>query len=426
MASCDHCWNVVDDNVVDFDRASRIKQDLHLLQVQDTTDATLTDDHYMLLPDSVDAFVLRERDIFAVYIENIEDLDGDKTGDQEILKKQSGFGELVLPEGHGELVEALVKSHPSTRRPRGGSGNKLQIDLTKGKGEGNFTTDTILNNHLLNILGLIILLHGVPGVGKTSTAECVAAYTGRPLYPITCANIGLDPEEVEKNLTGPGGHFRRAQQWNCVVLLDEADVFLAKRESGDTDSNRNALVSVFLRIVEFYQGILILTTNRVGSFDEAFVSRVQLFLYYPPLSHDQTLKVWQVNINRTRESGVVILDEDDEEAIITFAKEELSQGRTWNGRQIRNYFQTAISLSEYDVSSRHLRDVRNGTKPADSKPSKPRLSDKNIKKIAKATGKFIDYINTVLPEKSHEKQSRDEGMRNDAFGMTPRKSKRPE
>lgn len=150
------------------------------------------------------------------------------------------------------------------------------------------------------------------------------------------------------------------------------------------------------------------------------MSRVQLFLYYPPLSPEQTLKVWQVNINRTRASGVVLLDEDDEEAILTFAKEELSSGRTWNGRQIRNYFQTAISLSEYDSTSRHLRDVKSGKKAADSKPSKPRLSDKNIKKIAKATGKFIDYINTVLPEKSHEKQSKDEGMRNDAFGMAPK------
>lgn len=121
--------------MVDFDRATRFKDDLHLMRVLDTNDAKLTDDHYMLLPDSVDVFVLRERDVFAVYVDQIEDLDGDKTGDQDLLKMQSGFGELVLPEGHGELVEALVKTHPSTRRPRD-SGNKLQIDLTKGKGEG--------------------------------------------------------------------------------------------------------------------------------------------------------------------------------------------------------------------------------------------------------------------------------------------------
>lgn len=31
----------------------------------------------------------------------------------------------------------------------------------------------------------------------------------------------------------------------------------------------NALVSVFLRVLEYYDGILILTSNRVGTFDEA-------------------------------------------------------------------------------------------------------------------------------------------------------------
>ena len=60
--------------------------------------------------------------------------------------------------------------------------------------------------------------------------------------------------------------------WGCVVLLDEADVFLEERTQ--TDLQRNALVSVFLRVLEYYEGILILTSNRVGIFDEAFMSRV--------------------------------------------------------------------------------------------------------------------------------------------------------
>jgi hypothetical protein len=48
-----------------------------------------------------------------------------------------------------------------------------------------------------------------------------------------------------------------------VVLLDEADVFLEERDVKDL--NRNALVSVFLRALEYYDGILILTSNRVGT-----------------------------------------------------------------------------------------------------------------------------------------------------------------
>jgi len=272
------------------------------------------------------------------------------------------------------------------------------VDLIDGKGEG-----------------LIILLHGVPGVGKTSTAECVAQLCRRPLYPITCANIGLDPEDVEKNLLGPLGHFRKAQQWNCIVLLDEADVFLAKRKTDDQDSDRNALVSVFLRTLEYYPGILILTTNRVGSFDEAFVSRIQLFLYYPPLDEDKTMKVWRVNINRVRASELVNIEDEDEDAIMSFAREEYTKGRRWNGRQIRNYFQTAISLSEYDTSKRHMARIEQGSRPAGSAPPKPRLTDANLRKVATATGKFVDYINSSLPDSSYAEQQRAEGTRNDGF-----------
>lgn len=269
----------------------------------------------------------------------------------------------------------------------------------------------------------MILLHGVPGVGKTSTAECVAAYTGRPLYPITCANIGLDPAVVENNLTGPAGHFRRAQQWNCVVLLDEADVFLAKRETRDNDAKRNALVSVFLRCLEYYSGILILTTNRVGSFDEAVVSRIQLFLYYPPLDKDQTMKVWRVHINRVRASGLIDLHREDEAMIMDFAKEEYAEGRRWNGRQIRNFFQTAISLASYDATKWHQESIEEGTADKDSKSEKPRLTTRTLKTVAATTGKFIDYINATVPDGSHQKQQLDEGNRNDSWEETPKKKK---
>lgn len=86
--------------------------------------------------------------------------------------------------------------------------------------------------------GLVILLHGSPGVGKTSTAECVATHTGRPLFPITCGDLGAaTAAEVEKNLDI---FFDLARKWNAVLLLDEADVFLSSRGS---DMRQNSLVS---------------------------------------------------------------------------------------------------------------------------------------------------------------------------------------
>ena len=79
---------------------------------------------------------------------------------------------------------------------------------------------------------------GPPGVGKTLTAECIADLYERPLYSITSGDIGTDPAAVETNL-----HliFQYAVTWNAVLLLDEADVFLAERNLENL--SRNALVS---------------------------------------------------------------------------------------------------------------------------------------------------------------------------------------
>ncbi len=58
------------------------------------------------------------------------------------------------------------------------------------------------------------------GVGKTSTAECVADLTQRPLFPITCGDIGETASEVQKSLDY---NFQLARKWGCVLLLDEAE-----------------------------------------------------------------------------------------------------------------------------------------------------------------------------------------------------------
>ena len=43
---------------------------------------------------------------------------------------------------------------------------------------------------------------------------------------IVAGDIGYVPDQVEKNMEN---HFKLAHKWGCVLLLDEADVFLAKR-----------------------------------------------------------------------------------------------------------------------------------------------------------------------------------------------------
>ena len=55
----------------------------------------------------------------------------------------------------------------------------------------------------------------------------------------------------------------------------------------------NLISSVFLRVLEYYDGILILTTNRVGTFDEAFKSRIRLAIPYSNLNEDQRVEIWR-------------------------------------------------------------------------------------------------------------------------------------
>jgi len=155
------------------------------------------------------------------------------------------------------------------------------------------------------------------------------------VFSITCGDIGETAEDVERNLDRC---FQMAHKWGCVLLLDEADVFLAKRTKDDL--RRNALVSVFLRVLEYYAGILFLTTNRVGVFDEAFKSRIHMSLGYPTLDLDSTEQIWQMNIDRSKDHLGSKLKIKEKEilrfAVNHFMQKERAGEGPWNGRQIRN------------------------------------------------------------------------------------------
>lgn len=207
---------------------------------------------------------------------------------------------------------------------------KIRTEFMTGKGDG-----------------LIILLHGGPGTGKTLTAESVAELVQRPLYRVTCGDIGTVPESVEDYLKSV---FYIGSTWGCVVLLDEADVFLEERTK--MDMQRNALVSVFLRALEYYDGILILTTNRIGTFDEAFKSRVQLALHYPPLSEHDRKSIWRNFLQSLEDGG-----EDAEYNNIRQKLPELSEVKL-NGRQIRNTISNARQLAQHSnqkLAYKHIR-----------------------------------------------------------------------
>jgi hypothetical protein len=115
---------------------------------------------------------------------------------------------------------------------------------------------------------------------------------------------------------------------------------------------------VFLRVLEYYAGILFLTTNRIGDFDEAFASRIHMSLYYPELDEAKTRKVFTLNLDlieqRFRRQGRKITY--DASSIESFAGHHFNNFRynRWNGRQIRNLCQTALALAEFDAHGRGI------------------------------------------------------------------------
>lgn len=111
--------------------------------------------------------------------------------------------------------------------------------------------------------------------------------------------------------------FQMATEWNAVILLDEADVFMAERHPHDIA--RNELVSIFLRELEYYRGIIFLTTNLYQTIDSAFRSRVSLHLLFKPLSLEARESVWRKFLERLPKSTAngTITEEDEEESVQT-------------------------------------------------------------------------------------------------------------
>lgn len=167
---------------------------------------------------------------------------------------------LVLPDDQRELLNILTTDI-----------SVFTGDIIDGKAAGN-----------------VILAMGRPGVGKTLTAEVYAEVTGRPLYSIHSGSLGITAELVRKNLEVI---FDRAKRWDAVLLLDEADVFVMER---GLDLGQNAIVAEFLRTLEYFDGLLFLTTNRIDGVDEAILARCAAVIEYQPPGPSDARQVWSI------------------------------------------------------------------------------------------------------------------------------------
>jgi SpoVK/Ycf46/Vps4 family AAA+-type ATPase len=259
----------------------------------------LQTDHIMVFPPTIKGYTL--------YYKRWLDLQVD--GITEVVWNKEVFKSLDMETRTKELIQALVSLRLESQKP----------DLISGKSNG-----------------LVFLLHGGPGTGKTFTAKSVAELAEKPLYQITWGNIGTKAEVAESYFESV---LSLGKAWGCVVLLDEADVFLEQRTP--EHPARSAITAVLLKVLKSYDGLLILTSNRVDRFDEAFISCIQVSLHYNGLTADQRMKIWQNFFERLKESEEDRIDFDDLQDHL----EELAQNEM-NGRQIRNAIIAAQQLAK--------------------------------------------------------------------------------
>ena len=167
---------------------------------------------------------------------------------------------LILPEVTKDLVDVLVSQ-----------GRVSFEDIVEGKGSG-----------------VCVLLGGPPGVGKTLTAEVFAEATERPLLSVQAAQLGVSANDIENNLRDT---LQKGSRWNAVVLLDEADVYIAER---GTDIHQNAVVAAFLRVLENHTATIFMTTNHLEGVDDAVASRCLARIDYRMPAAEAQQRIWKV------------------------------------------------------------------------------------------------------------------------------------
>ena len=133
--------------------------------------------------------------------------------------------------------------------------------------------------------GLRILFYGMPGTGKTELARQVAERVGCKLDIRRASDI-LSPYvgEAEKNIAAM---FNEAEDSGDILLIDEADAFLYDRSRAHR-SWEITQVDEFLTRMEEFRGVLICTTNLLGSLDRAVIRRFQLKVEFQPLHRSGT------------------------------------------------------------------------------------------------------------------------------------------
>ena len=277
---------------------------------EDNTELTdISDDCLYMTHPFVPAFNFRTKQWVAAKVDKLISIE----------YNTDAYDKLVLDSTYKQIIKSLIENSDNTFS-----------DIIDGKSGG-----------------FIFLLHGPPGSGKTLTAESVAETLRKPLYIMSVGELGVTPSDLEQNLTNI---LHLASRWKAILLLDEADIVLEQRQ--DHDLARNAMVAIFLRQLEYFDGILFLTTNRVKNFDTAFNSRISLALHYTTDSCTIRYKIWHNLLTVVKDD----IYTGSSAWVIADYSSELSKFNL-NGRQIKNCIRLAIALSKSENRLMNIDDL---------------------------------------------------------------------
>jgi SpoVK/Ycf46/Vps4 family AAA+-type ATPase len=145
--------------------------------------------------------------------------------------------------------------------------------------------------------------------------------------------LGVNISSIEKNLEKI---LIRINRWNSILLFDEIDIFLSHRND---NLEKSAIVGVFLRLLEYFNGIIFFTSNRLGVIDRAVLSRVTVVINFPNLNTEVRKKIWIDNFER---ANLKI------NSVNNLAAVEMS------GRDVRNYVKLSSYLHDSEVEEENV------------------------------------------------------------------------
>jgi SpoVK/Ycf46/Vps4 family AAA+-type ATPase len=147
-------------------------------------------------------------------------------------------------------------------------------------------------------LGVAFNFAGPPGTGKTICAEAIAHTLGMKLLIVDYAEVeSMWLGETPKNIVAA---FQAAVEQHAVLFFDEADAIASRRSTrADFGAQRegNLTVSVLLRELEAFNGVVIFATNLAANFDPAFERRIRTHVRFEMPGVEEREQIWQVQIH---------------------------------------------------------------------------------------------------------------------------------